>query len=224
MRTRPTHTIGRLLRKAGTELMKRGGVRGTWIDVGAHSGESSLQPAIENPRLTIFAFEPNLARAARLIGRASNYFVVPAAIAEHDGSAKFYINAADVASSLLPLNESAAQTWIGGEVLRVESTLTVPTMRLDTFLNSVGIDSVDFLKIDAQGADLAVVRSAGTRLKDIRKIKIEVDITAKRLYEGSAGAEEVLAFMRAAGFVLSVTQVQSCGQEQDLTFVRAEGG
>jgi FkbM family methyltransferase len=220
---RPFDWAGRMLRRGGEKLLERSGSSSTWIDVGAHNGETTLRYAMKNPRLRVFAFEPNLAAAVQSMGRAANYFVVPAAVAEHDGVARFYINAADVASSLLPLNEETAPSWIGGEVLKIDSVVTVPTVRLDTFLNTVGIDKVDFLKVDAQGADLAVVRSAGSRLKDIRKVTLEVDITPKRLYKGSAGRDEIVAFMKTEGFVLSETQMQSRGQEEDLTFVSARG-
>lgn len=203
--------------------MKRGGIRGTWIDVGAHGGEATLQFAIQNPGIKVYAFEPNLCVAAKSVGQAPNYFVIPVAVAEQDGTAGFYVNAEGVASSLLPLNESAARSWIGGEHLRVDSIRTVPTIRLDTFMNLLGIDKVDFLKIDAQGADLAVIRSVGERLKDILKVRLEVDVTPSRLYEGSPSREEVIAFMEANGFVLCETQSQSHGQEQDLTFARPGG-
>lgn len=215
--------VGRALRKAGNKILERNGTRGTWIDVGAHRGEDTLQFAIQNPGIKVYAFEPNLCVAAKSVGQASNYFVIPVAVAEQDGTADFYLNAEGVASSLLPLNESAAQSWIGGEELRVDSVLSVPTVRLDTFMNLLGIDKVDFLKIDAQGADLAVVRSAGERLKDILRVKLEVDVTPSRLYEGSPSREEVIAFMKAKGFVVSETQSQSHGQEQDLTFARPSG-
>jgi FkbM family methyltransferase len=204
---------------AGDELLRRASLEGTWIDVGAHHGETTLVSAILNPCLKIYALEPNLSAAAMLMGRAPNYFVVPMAVAEKDGTADFHMNALDVASSLLPLNESATRAWIGGEGLRVVSVVTVPTVRLDTFMDRVGINKVDFLKIDAQGADLFVLRSAGSRLEDIRRITLEADVTQARLYQGSAGRNEIVAYLQERGFSLAAVEAQSCGQEENLTFV-----
>jgi FkbM family methyltransferase len=167
----PIELVGRALRKAGTEILRRKGLRGTWIDVGAHFGERTLHFAERNPGLTVYAFEPNLRAAATLFGRAVNYIVIPMAVAESDGQARFYVNAYDAASSMLPMDENVRRAWIGGETLQVEAQVTVPTIRLDTFMNLLNITSVDFLKVDAQGMDLAVIRSAGSRLRDIGKIR-----------------------------------------------------
>jgi FkbM family methyltransferase len=198
----PLSWTGRALRKAGTELLRRVSLEGVWIDVGAHLGETTLHHASRNPGLRIFAFEPNLRAAAGLMGRASNYVVIPMAVAEQDGHAEFHINRFDAASSLLPMSEEVRKTWVGGAALAVESMATVPTVRLDTFMGLVGIEKVDYLKIDAQGMDLAVIRSAGSRLRDISRIMLEVDLSPKPLCRGAAPKSEVLEFMCSAGFRL----------------------
>ena len=219
LHTRLTRRLGTVLSRAGDRIMRLGGIQGTWIDVGAHHGETTLQWAIANPGLKVYALEPNLSAAAALLDRAPNYFVVPMAVAESDGVAEFHINALDAASSLLPLNEAATRTWIGGKGLRVTSVVTVPTVRLDTFMDLIGVSSVDFLKIDAQGADFSVLRSAGSRLRNINKITLEADVTPTRLYEGSAGRDEIIAYLDQQGFRLADVELQCYGQEENLTFV-----
>ena len=216
----PLHSVGRLLRRAGTELMKTNGTTGVWIDVGAHRGETSLFQARHNPGLKIFAIEPNLRVAARLVGLASNYFVIPMAVAEKDGFADFHINEFEASSSLLPLNDEGVKAWIGGEALRVKETTTVATIRLDTLMDLAGIEEVDFLKIDAQGMDLAIVRSAGKRLRDILRITLEVGVTGVPVYKGEPSKAEVLAFLDEAGFSLIKVEKQTHGQEENVTFVR----
>jgi FkbM family methyltransferase len=191
-----------------------------WIDVGAHHGEKTLDAARQNSALRVYAFEPNLAAASRLMGVLSNYVVLPVAVAEQDGSAPFYLNGYDAASSLLPFAREGLDRWIGAEALRDAATVTVPTMRLDTFLDRMGIRKVDYLKIDAQGADLAVIRSAGERLKDIARISLEVQTTPFELYSGASRKEDVLQFLTAAGFQLTEVEAQSFDQEENLTFVR----
>jgi FkbM family methyltransferase len=214
--------LGQLLTRLGERLARPGRIEGIWIDVGAHQGEQTLRQAILNPALKVYALEPNLAAASRLIDRVSNYFVIPMAIAETDGAADFRLNRFDAASSLLPFNDLALKTWIGGEVLAVESVTTVPTIRLDTFMKLMGIAKVDLLKIDAQGMDLAVVRSCGSRLSDVTKIVLEVDLTPNRLYLGAASKKETVAYLREAGFSLVGAEKQTHGQEENLTFARIE--
>lgn len=209
---------GRILRRAGNGLLQQSSLKGVWIDVGAHHGEVTLGSAKDNPGLTIYAFEPNLRAAAVLFGYAPNVIVIPMAVAETDGAAEFHINSLYEASSLLPIDEDARRTWKGGETLRQESVVSVPTIRLDTFLNKMGIAGVDFLKIDTQGNDLAVVRSAGKRLRDIQRITLEVDLSPHRLYQGSPSKADVLSFMQNSGFKLVSNELQSQGQEENLTF------
>jgi len=192
-----------------------------WLDVGAHLGEKTFAVAQQDPLVRVYAFEPNLRLAAQRMGLLPNFGVLPVAVAEHDGSADFYLNQDDAASSLLPFKPEGLRRWIGSEQLEVVSRVKVPTIRLDTFLNSAGIARVDYLKVDAQGADLAVVRSAGARLRDIARISLEVQTTPVPLYEGSASKEEVVRYLEAAGFALVAVEPQSHGQEENLTFVRA---
>jgi FkbM family methyltransferase len=195
-----------------------------WIDVGAHLGEKTLSIARHNPNLRVYAFEPNLRVAVRLMGRLANYVVLPIAIAEHDGSAPFYVNRCEAASSLLPLVPEGLTRWVGGEDLSVEDTLNVPTLRLETFLNRAGISKVAYLKIDAQGADLAVIRSAGERLRDIERISLEVQTTVTPLYRNASTREDTIAFLAAAGFELISCEKQSHDQEENLTFERPSHG
>jgi len=193
---------------------------GVWLDVGAHRGEISFPVAEKHPQLEVHAFEPNAKAAGRLAGRLPNYHVHAVAVAEHDGEVDFHVNAFEAASSTLPLDPQGLARWSGGEALKVDRTLRVPCVRLDTFLNEAGIRDVDWLKVDAQGADLAVVRSLGARLKDVRRVTLEVQTTPEALYQGSAGREAVLAFMQQAGFILAHAELQSRGQEQNLSFER----
>jgi hypothetical protein len=82
-----------------------------------------------------------------------------------------------------------------------------------------GIQEVSWLKIDAQGHDLEVVKSAGIRLHWIERITLEVQITEIPLYQGASTKDEVLEYMEEMGFVLVSSETQSLGMEENLTFV-----
>jgi len=216
-----TEWIGRAFRKFGTEILERQGIKGIWIDVGAHHGEVTLGYANHNPGLRIYAFEPNLRAAAKLFGLAPNYVVIPMAVAETDGCANFHLNAFEASSSLLSLDQQAVKSWVRGELLREVGTVSVPTVRLDTFMKAMGINRIDFLKVDAQGMDLAVIRSAGDRIRDITKIVVEVSIASAPVYLNSPTKNEVISFLKDTGFSLLGAEKQSSDQEEDLTFVRS---
>lgn len=193
--------------------------RRVWIDVGAHLGEKTFPAAEADPALHVYAFEPNLDLTLQRAGALANYTVLPLAVWEQDGAATFYLNAHDATSSLLPLVPEGVEKWIGGDELKVLRETTVQAVRLDTFMTKARLGKVDYLKIDAQGADLAVVRSAGARLADIQRISLEVQITPCEIYKGASRKDAVLAYMADNGFALESVERQSHDQEENLTFV-----
>src|SRR5216684_313594 len=187
--------------------------RRVWIDVGAHEGELTFPFATVDPSLLVYAFEPNLHAASRIMGRLRNYVVLPIAIAERDGSAELQLNAYEQSSSLLPADEAGVKSWVTEQEFKVVGSVTVPTMRLDTFMDGAGIESVDYLKIDAQGLDLEVVKSAGDRLVDVARVQLEATTGAYRQYEGAPGKSVIIEFMESKGFRLAGEEIQSHGQE-----------
>ncbi len=195
--------------------------RRVWIDVGAHEGELTFPFASVDRTLLVYAFEPNLRAASRIMGRLPNYVVLPIAVAATDGSAELQLNAYEQSSSLLPADDAGVKAWRSELEFKVIGSVTVPTMRLDTFMNGAGIESVDFLKVDAQGLDLEVVRSAGDRLRDVARVQLEATTASYRQYEGAPGKSEIVEFMESNGFRLAEEESQSHGQEANLTFVRA---
>jgi FkbM family methyltransferase len=210
----------RALRETVVKWARSRKYRRVWIDVGAHEGELTFPFAAADSSLLVYAFEPNLHAASRIMGRLRNYVVLPIAVAERDGSAQLQVNAYEPSSSLLPADEAGVKSWITEQEFKVVDTVTVPTMRLDTFMNQAGIDFVDYLKVDAQGLDLEVVKSAGERLRDVAKVQLEATTVAYRQYEGAPGKAVIIEYMNSMGFRLSGEEIQSHGQEANLTFLR----
>jgi FkbM family methyltransferase len=208
------HFAGRGLRKAGRFLIDWHSLSGIWFDVGVFRCDRTYSQALYNPSLCGFAFEPNLQLATKLFGALPNIVVVPMAVSEADGCVEFNITAAPAFSSLLAVDDANARQWVCGQGINVVSRTIVPTIRLDTFMNLAGIQTVDYLKIDAQGADLSVVKSPG----DLRKIYIEISVTPFPVYHGAASKGEAVAFLAARGFKLAAVESQSNGQEENLTF------
>lgn len=194
--------------------------RRVWIDVGAHEGESSFPYAAADPSLLVYAFEPNLRAAARVMGKLRNYVILPIAIAERDGSAELNLNAYEQSSSLLPADADGVKSWVTEAHFEVIGSVVVPTMRLDTFMTAVGLEHVDFLKVDAQGLDLEVVKSAGDRLRDVARVQLEATTVSYRQYEGAPGKSVIVEYMESKGFRLAGEEIQSHGQEANLTFLR----
>ena len=210
----------RALRETVVRWARSRKYRRTWIDVGAHEGELTFPFAAADSSLLVYAFEPNLHAASRIMGCLRNYVVLPIAVAERDGSATLQLNAYEQSSSLLPADQAGVEQWITEQKFEVIGTTTVPTMRLDTFMNETGIKSVEYLKIDAQGLDLEVVKSAGDRLRDVAKVQLEATTASYRQYEGAPDKAVIIEYMESKGFRLAGEEIQSHGQEANLTFLR----
>ena len=102
--------------------------------------------------------------ASKLVGRSA---IMPFAVSETNGLAEFSINEADGTSSLLSFNPVAFDSdWRNVAGLKTVESIMVPTIRLDTFMELMQLERIDYLKIDTQGADFMVVKSLGTRILD----------------------------------------------------------
>lgn len=194
-----------------------------WVDVGAHLGEITLGEALRNNKLLVFAFEPNWFLARRVMGRAANFVVLPIAVSDRDGYADFFINSSDGSSSLVKMSESGMAHWKDFNYT-IKSTQVVQTIRLDTFMRLADLRHIDYLKVDAEGVDLRIIRSAGDRLKDIRRVTLEVDVAPDPLYEGAPTRDEVLDFMVKNGFQLVGSELQNANRQENLTFASRSMG
>jgi hypothetical protein len=83
-----------------------------------------------------------------------------------------------------------------------------------------GLPVPDLIWMDTQGAELLVLRGFGTRLGAVKLLKIELSL--REIYTGQALADDVVRFLRNAGFRWH--SVLHPGHWQfDGAFVRTEG-
>ncbi len=198
------------------------GKRRIWIDVGAHRGETTFESARRDPNLLVYAFEPDVAVAAHRYGLLPNFVVLPLAVSDRDGFREFHVSSNDATSSLLAFDPERLKQWRGGGRIKTVRRVQVPTIRLDTFLDVMGIARVDYLKIDAQGHDLEVLLSLGDRIRDVAELKVEACAIARPLYHDAHNqTATVTEFLQRHGFVLAESLPESLAQERNLLFRRA---
>jgi len=201
---------------------KRGAASRVWIDVGAHRGETTFEKARKNPDIVVYAFEPDVSVASHRFALLDNFRVIAMAASIVDGLGEFHINSDDRTSSLLQLDQESVQTWYGAPgKLKSAQAVTVPTIRLDTFLKIAGIQKVEYLKIDAQGHDFEVLQSLGVRIKDVDTIQVEALVAARSMYiDAHNQVAEVKSFMENQGFGLTENSDETFGREANLVFRR----
>lgn len=209
------------------------------FDVGANNGESTWQ-FLEDPEVELFAFEPNPILYADLCKKAetnSRYHPVQYAVGEQEGKSTFRL-AGPIdprnplghkegisnygCSSLLPFSDSVRQEWPNRPDFQEFAQVPVLTVRLDTFMKHVHIDEIEYLHIDAQGMDLAVMRSLGSYLNKVKRGVLEAPINdKKKIYEGSHTCDEAILFLLNNGFkITSVEKNDVEGNEVNIYFER----
>lgn len=139
------------------------------LDVGANIGAVTgyMRPFAKK----IYALEPSPLEFEALkknkeFNGWDNVEVFPYAIADVDWKMQFFIN---------PRNRTANSLLENAPTNGATEMVMVDTRRLDTFLSENSIENVDFMKLDVEGAEDAILRGEGfTNVADkIRAIEVE---------------------------------------------------
>jgi len=171
------------------------------IDGGANRGsftDAFLQ--LHRPqRLVLVEAIPELAEQLRVrYAGKPEISVVSAALSDQNGEAQFEINRSDASSSLLPIDPRNTE-WFSRD-LRVARKVQVPTMTLPALMEEQGLETVDLLKLDLQGAERLVLTGGEAVLERVRVIYTEVFF--EQHYAGAWLFREMDGFLSSRGFKL----------------------
>jgi FkbM family methyltransferase len=154
------------------------------IDGGANRGSftDALLQLHRPERLVLVEAIPELAQQLRARYAAQpGISIVAAALSDRNGSAPFEINRSDASSSLLRIDPRNTG-WFSRD-LRVERTVQVPTITLSALMDDQGLQTVDLLKLDLQGAERLVLTAGEAVLNRVQVIYTEVFF--EQLYAGA---------------------------------------
>jgi FkbM family methyltransferase len=171
------------------------------IDGGANLGsftDAFLQ--LHRPdRLVLVEAIPDLVEKlrARYAGKPG-ISIVSAALSDRNGEAQFEINRSEASSSLLPIDPRNTE-WFSRD-LRVARTVQVPTTTLAALMEEQGLETVDLLKLDLQGAERFVLTGGEAVLDRIQVIYTEIFF--EQLYAGAWLFPEMNEFLASRGFKL----------------------
>lgn len=190
------------------------------VDVGANIGQFAFMAHSALPGLPIFSFEPDAACFEGLQRTFKMHHIngkcFPLAISDEAGQAHLNVYASTANNSLLRRQHEEAVAI---------SEVTCAT--LDGLWEELSALKAPFLKIDVQGAELAVLRGAKKFLERCKFVQLEVSLVSS--YAGNAHVAEVMTVMRSAGFscweivdVLRGKRPDDLGiAEMDLLFIRS---
>jgi len=165
----------------------------TVLDVGFYQGEYSLALLRHRPEATAYAFDPSksaLRAFESLKLDSSRLHFVHAALSDHTGRATFF--------DFHNMCGSLAHRLDAGPL---QESYEVDVMRLDDWVLSQKLSSIDLLKIDAEGYDLNILEGASRLLE-----KQLIDIFQFEYADGWIANKRFLAefFQFAANYEYSI--------------------
>ena len=141
------------------------------VDVGAHIGGHTVFFAEKTGNAgKVIAIEPESKNYEELLGNIhfnnfKNVIPINAALSDQNGVEKLYISPSSAGHSLLPELAKNSKT---------SPFIKIQVKKLDTLLEELHIKKIDVLKIDAEGAELRILKGAKRTLENNPHIKIFV--------------------------------------------------
>lgn len=188
------------------------------LDIGSYTGDQAVEFAERFPLARIFAFEAHpdsTAKVRQRVAQLGNIEVIEAAVCDFDGDVAFQVvdQGNPGASSLFSASGHNEVSPIG------QTSITVQSLRLDTWARSSGIDRFDIVWMDLQGAELLALQGMVNLIDTVKAIQLEV--TYRELYHGQAMWPEVRHFLESHGMRLVDEWPDVSGYFGDAVFVRA---
>ena len=173
-----------------------------FLDIGANCGLYTTIVAASCPHTRVIAVEaePDVARLLRntieenqtsITRNLATVEVVEIALSDQEGETTFI------------------RSWDNGlgSVHGVEAcprdSITVSTQRGDQLLVELEIETVDFMKIDVEGAEMLVLRGFRESLQEGKIQQLQIELNKKLDQHKAATSEDVINFLRAQGYALN---------------------
>ncbi len=175
---------------------------GVFLDVGANQGELTLVAARKASRGQVFAFEPvpewfQLLSENIALNGFGHVTAVPAALAEQEGTVEMFTSSdrqlhAGFHEGLSTFHRTEYRNVPVGQF---------PTTSMDAFVASKGLQRVDLIKIDVEGAEKAVLAGAQETLRRFRPMLI-LELNEGTFSSAGYTGAEFVASLRELGYAL----------------------
>ncbi len=176
----------------------------TLFDVGAHHGETARALRERFPTARIFSFEPfpqSFEALSRNTANDEGIQVFNYGLTDQPGTFAFHANSSPATNSLLPTDQLGSKTW-GTGPLETQRIVEARFKTLDLVAAELGIQRIDVLKLDVQGAEHLVLKGALEACKSGRISVIYSEFIIQPTYIGQKRLDEALSAFYDAGFEL----------------------
>lgn len=178
----------------------------TILEIGCNDGSHTLWflQIFKNPK--VYCFEPDPRAATRFkqkVGQHPNLQLFEIALSDRNGEIEFYQSGGhkneqeaemmpdgwDLSGSIRkPKDHLVSHPWI-----KFDRAITVKTVTLDDWCEEHEIESIDFIWMDVQGAELDIFRGGKKALKKTRFLYTEYSY--REIYEGQATIGKLLKYL-----------------------------
>ncbi|RWE11760.1 MAG: FkbM family methyltransferase [Mesorhizobium sp.] len=184
------------------EQLRLAGDVATIFEVGSADGRDTRTYADRCTKAIVHAFEPlpeNFAKLRNIAGQEPRIVPINMAVSSKAGTASFHVAALPDASSLFSAR-STGSTF--DKYTSEREVIEVNVTTLDEYCAKEKVENIDILKMDAQGAELGILKGSENliRKKSVKLIYSEVNFM--RIYDGSCQFHEVTAYLEQFNYRL----------------------
>jgi FkbM family methyltransferase len=170
---------------------------------------SSQSWGIFAPNLTIYGFEADADECKRMNQNLKERKIshqekhIPIALSNIQGKSQLYVTKEKMCSSLYEPNHSYVSRFRSSlpEFLTLDYVSEIETTTLDSFCASELVDSIDFLQVDVQGAELNIFQGAQQIIKN-STLAIQTEVEFAPIYKNQPLFADVDNHLRQQGFFL----------------------
>ena len=178
------------------------------IEAGAFNGMDTLKLSKQFNKGHIHAFEPVPEVYQQLVERAGqlpNVTTHPVALGAAPGTLTMYLSGATAeqrsSSSLLPPKDHLKIH----DHIAFDERIEVPVITLDGWAAEADVERVDFMWLDMQGNELAVLKASPRIMATVQAIYTEVSLV--ETYEGVPLYGELREWMESQGFTVAIEKL-----------------
>lgn len=161
------------------------------FDVGANTGQSAKEFVVTFPKAAVHSFEPIRATFDKLAEATANL----------DRVVSHYCGLTDIRreGKMLSVGTSVSNMVVDDKT-DGESTELVQLLRGDEFCQENSVDRINYLKIDTEGHDLAVLHGFDTMLRKLRVDFVEAEVSLNHRNPKHVPLEQVKSYLEERNY------------------------